>query len=82
MRWILTLFSVCPIDGVKLPELFKNFKSSVVLTLINVIFFFSQKVETTGFYCLEQVLNYILQLCIRNRLVEFVLEKLSLMKYF
>ena len=42
MRWILTLLSVYPIDGVKLPELFKNFKSSVVLTLINVIFFFSK----------------------------------------
>ena len=42
MRWILTLLSVYPTDGVKLPELFKNFKSSVVLTLINVIFFFSK----------------------------------------
>lgn len=45
MRWILTLLSVYPNDGVKLPGLFKKFKSSVVLTLINVIFFFSKSIN-------------------------------------
>lgn len=38
IRWIYIALSKS-LDGVKLPKMFKNFKSFMILTSINVIFF-------------------------------------------